>query len=76
MRTRARACRVHVHVCGVCTPQMVRELHLENGNVQDAEVVGLRASTSIISLGRKFTHNCLSRLRSINEYLVFDREKT
>ena len=30
------------------------------------------ASYGIISLGKKLTHNCLSRLRSINEYLVFD----
>ena len=32
----------------------------------------MRTSTDAISLRKKFTHNCLSRLRSINEYLVFD----
>jgi hypothetical protein len=26
----------------------------------------------VISLGKKLTHTCLSGLRSINEYLVFD----
>ena len=30
------------------------------------------ASYGIISLCKKLTHNCLSRLRSINEYLVID----
>ena len=68
--------RVCVCVC-VCVrvasvDQLVRELHLENGNIRDIEVIGLRTSTDIISLHKKFTHNCLSRLRSINVYLVFD----
>ena len=34
--------------------------------------VTVMASYGIISLGKKLTHNCLSRLRSINEYLVID----
>ena len=51
--------------------QLVRGLLLENDNIRDVEVVGSQMSTDVISLGKKFTHNCLSRLRSINEYLVF-----
>ena len=35
--------------------------------------VTVMASYGIIFLGKKLTHNCLSRLRSINEYLVIDR---
>ena len=34
--------------------------------------VTVMASYGIISLAKKLIHNCLSRLRSINEYLVFD----
>ena len=34
--------------------------------------VTVMASYGILSLGKKLTRNCLSRLRSINEYLVFD----
>ena len=34
--------------------------------------VTVMASYGIIFLGKKPTHNCLSRLRSINEYLVID----
>ena len=30
------------------------------------------ASYGIISLSKKLTHNCFSRLRSINKYLVID----
>ena len=52
--------------------QLVRELHLENGNIRDVEVVGSQTSTDVISLGKKLTHNCLSRLKSVDEYLVFD----
>ena len=52
--------------------QLVIELHLEKGNIWDVEVVDSQTSTDVISLGKKFTHNCFSRLRSINEYLVFD----
>ena len=65
---------VHVRacVCVVSVAQLVRELHFENSNIRDIEVVGSWTSTDVISLGKKFTHNCLSRLRSINEYLVFD----
>ena len=33
--------------------------------------VTVMASYGIISLAKKLIHNCLSRLRSINEYLVF-----
>ena len=52
-------------------------MHLENGNIQDLAglqvQVSLIASYGIIFLGKKLTHNCVSRLRSINEYLlVFD----
>ena len=51
-------------------------MHLENGNIQDLAwlqvQVTVMASYGIISLGKKLTHNCLSRLRSINEYLAFD----
>ena len=42
------------------------------------ELAGLQVQVTvmenygIISLGKKLTHNCLSRLRSINEYLIFD----
>ena len=77
---RARACVclcvcvcvcARVCLCVVSVAQLVRELHLENGNIRDVEVVGSRTSTDVISLGEKFTHNCLSRLRSLNEYLVF-----
>ena len=56
----------------VCVAQLVRELHSENGNIWNVDVVGSQTSTEVISLGKKFTHNCLSRLRNINEYLVFD----
>ena len=56
---------VCVCVCVSSVAQLVRELHLENGNIQDVEVVGSRTSTDVISLGKKFTHNCLSQLRSI-----------
>ena len=59
-------------VCVVSVAQLVRELHFENSNIRDIEVVGSWTSTDVISLGKKFTHNCLSRLRSIIEYLVFD----
>ena len=62
-----RAC-----VCVVSVAQLVRELHFENSNIRDIEVVGSWTSTDVISLGKKFTHNCLSQLRSINEYFVFD----
>ena len=63
---------VFVFVCVASVAQLVRELHLENGNILDVEVIDSPTSTNVISLGKKFTHNCLSRLRSINEYLVFD----
>ena len=63
---------VCVCVCVASVAQLVRELHLENGNMWDVEVIGLQTSTDVISLGKKFTHNCLSRLSSINEYLVID----
>ena len=49
---------------------------MENGNIRDyagLEVqVTLKATYSINSLGKKLRHNCLSRLKSINEYLVFN----
>ena len=41
---------------------------LEGSQVQ----VTVMASYSIISLSKKLTHICFSRLRSINEYLVID----
>ena len=63
---------VCVCVCVASVTRLVKELHLENGNMRDVEVVGLQMSTDVISLGKKFTHNCLSQLRSILEYLVFD----
>ena len=56
---------VCVCVCVASVAQLVRELHLENSNIWDVEVVGSWTSTDV-------THNCLYRLRSINEYLVFD----
>ena len=59
-------------MCVVPVAQLVRELHFENSNIRDIEVVGSWTSTDVISLGKIFTHNCLSRLRSINEHLVFD----
>ena len=59
MCVRVRAC-VRASVA-----QLVRKLHLENGNIRDIEVVHSRTSTDVISLGKKFTHNCRSRLRSI-----------
>ena len=36
--------------------------------------VTVMASYGIISLGKNLTHNCLSQLGSINEYLDFDWE--
>ena len=57
---------VHVCVC-VCAcvsvkslAQLVRQLHLENVNIRDVEVVRSRTSTDVMSLGMNFTHNCLS----------------
>ena len=44
-----------------------------SGTLQGLQVqVTVMASYGIIFLGKKLRHNCLSRLRSINEYLVFD----
>ena len=64
---------VCVCVCAVAQLVRVRRVRLENGNIQDL------ASSSHSDgevwhnfLGQKLTHNCLSRLRSINEYLVID----
>ena len=34
--------------------------------------VTVMTTYGIISLGKKLTHNCLSRLGSINEYLIID----
>ena len=66
--------RAHARACGAVA-QLVR-MRLENGNIWDLAgfpvQVTVMASYSIISLGKKLTHNCLSRLRSINEYLVSD----
>ena len=51
-------------------------MRLENGNIRD--LAGLQVQVTvmaiygIISLSKKLAHNCLSQLRSINEYLVFD----
>ena len=47
-------------------------MHLENENkLAGLEVqVKVMARYGIISLGKKLTHNCLSQLRNINEYLV------
>ena len=51
-------------------------MHFENENFQDLAglqvQVTVMASYGIIFLGKKLTHNCLSRLGSINEYLVID----
>ena len=51
-------------------------MHLENENIRDLAglqvQVTVMVSYDIISLSKKLTHNCFSRLRSINEYLVID----
>ena len=51
-------------------------MHLENENIWDLAglqvQVTVMASYGIISLSKKLTHDCFSRLRSINEYLVID----
>ena len=65
-----------VRACVHSVAQLVRELHLENGNTWDVEVVGSWTSTDVILLSKKFTHNCLSTLKSINEYPVFDWGRT
>ena len=66
---------VCVCVCVASVALSVRELHLENGNIRNVEVVGSRTSTNVISLAKKFTHNCLCRLRSIYEYLDFELDR-
>ena len=49
---------------------------MENENIQDLAglqvQVTVMASYGITSLSKKLAHNCFSRLRSINEYLVID----
>ena len=49
---------------------------MENENIRDLAwlqvQVTVMASYGIISLSKKLTHNCFSRLRSIHEYLVID----
>ena len=51
-------------------------MHLENENIRDLAVLQVQVtamvSYGIISLSKKLTHNCFSRLRGINEYLVID----
>ena len=51
-------------------------MRLENGNIRDlaivASLIHSDGELGIISLGKKLTHNYLSRLRSISEYLVID----
>ena len=63
-------------MCVCAVAQLVR-VRLENENIRDFPglqvQVTVMASYGIISLGKKLTHSCLSRLRSINEYLVFDQ---
>ena len=51
-------------------------MHLKNENLWDlagmqVQVI-LMANYGIISLSKKLTHNCFSRLSSLNEYLVID----
>ena len=51
-------------------------MHLEKENIRDLAglqvQVTVMASYGVISLSKKLTDNCFSRLRSINEYLVID----
>ena len=65
-----------VCVCGAIA-QLVRDSSygvITSGTLQGCRVkVTVMVSYGIISLGKKkLTHNCLTRLGSINEYLVFD----
>ena len=64
---------VCVCACGAIA-QLVTELSYgvyTSRTLQDFRFKSI-ASYGIISFGKKLSLNCLSRLRSINEYLVFD----
>ena len=62
-------------ICGAVA-QLVRECIWRMKTFGD--LAGLQVQVTvmvrygIISLSKKLTHNCFSRLRSINEYLVID----
>ena len=63
--------RVCVCVC-VCLVLQLSLLESHSAPIRVAIQVTVMASYGIIFLGRNLTHDCFSRLRSINDILVID----